>query len=160
MPQARKNPSSQNKTSAEMRVRLGIFSLYWRLDDALAKQEITSGLGRVECNLLLQLDTPRRMGELAKRMILVPSSVTMAADRLEQDGLVLRVRDAEDRRAFLLQLTAKGNSLRAALDKRAERAFREICGLNDDDIQQFALLSDKLQNKFLGCANRCPGKEK
>ncbi|MEP4036236.1 MarR family transcriptional regulator [Pseudophaeobacter sp.] len=149
-----------NQVSPEMRVLLGMFALYWRMDEALCKQDIITGLGRVECNLLLQLDCPRRMGELAKRLLLVPSSVTMAADRLEQDGLAQRVRDAGDRRAFQLQLTEKGRVLRDALEKRAEHAFREICGLNEDDIQQFAVLSDKLQKKFLGFANRCPGKEK
>ncbi|WP_417712940.1 MarR family winged helix-turn-helix transcriptional regulator [Pseudophaeobacter arcticus] len=154
-------PSTVPKqTSPEMRALLGMFALHWRMEDALAKQEIISGLGRVECYLLLQLADPRRMGELAKTLMLVPSSVTMAADRLEQDGLAVRVRDTLDRRALLLQLTAKGHSLRDALEKRAEQAFREICDLDEDDIQQFAVLSDKLQKKFLGAANRCPGKEK
>ncbi|WP_349387656.1 MarR family transcriptional regulator [Pseudophaeobacter sp.] len=143
-----------------MRVLLAMFALYWRMEDALGKQEIISGLGRAECYLLLQLDHPRRLGELAKTLMLVPSSVTMAADRLEQDSLAVRLRDAQDRRAFLLQLTAKGRSLRAALEKRAEQAFREICDLNDDDIQKFSVLSDKLQKTFLGAANRCPGKER
>ncbi|WP_254054821.1 MarR family winged helix-turn-helix transcriptional regulator [Pseudophaeobacter sp. EL27] len=160
MPQTSPPMTDPNQASPEMRVLLGMFALYWRMDEALCKQDIITGLGRVECNLLLQLDCPRRMGELAKRLLLVPSSVTMAADRLEQDGLAQRVRDAGDRRAFQLQLTEKGRVLRDALEKRAEHAFREICGLNEDDIQQFAVLSDKLQKKFLGFANRCPGKEK
>ena len=160
MPQTSLPMMDPNQASPEMRVLLGMFALYWRMDEALSKQDIISGLGRVECKLLLQLDCPRRMGELAKRLLLVPSSVTMAADRLEQDGLALRVRDAGDRRAFQLQLTKKGRHLRDALEKRAEHAFRDVCGLNAYDIQQFAVLSDKLQKKFLGSANRCPGKEK
>ena len=68
--------------------------------------------------------------------------------------------DVTDRKGAQARVVAAETRLRAALEKRAERAFREVCGLNEDDIQQFALLSDKLQNKFLGCANRCPGKEK
>lgn len=160
MQNASSAPSDKDESTPEMRALLGMFALYWRMDDAFGKQEILSGLGRVECNLLLQLHRPRRMGELAKELMLVPSSVTMAADRLEQDGLALRVRDAEDRRAFQLQLTEKGQSLRDALENWAEHAFREICGLNEDDIQQFAVLSDKLQKKFQGLADRCSRKEK
>jgi DNA-binding MarR family transcriptional regulator len=152
--------SPKTRSSPEMRALLGMFALYWRMEEACGRQEISGGLGRVECNLLLQLSAPRRMGELAKLLLLAPSSVTMAADRLEQDGLVLRARDTEDRRAFQLQLTDKGRRLRAALEKRAAQAFREICGLTEEDIQHFAVLSDKLQKKFLGSETRRPGKEK
>ena len=116
-----------------------MFALYWRMEDALGKKEDISGRGRAEWYVLRQLDKTRRLGELAKTLMLVPSSVTMAADRLEQDGLAVRLRDAQDRRAFLLQLTAKGRSLRAALEKRAEQAFREICDRTDDEIQKFSV---------------------
>lgn len=145
--------------TVEVRALLGVFALYWRMDEAFCRQEVMHGLGRMECYLMMQLDAPRRMGELARLMTLVPSAVTSAADRLERDGLAQRVRDTEDRRAFRLQLTPKGRDLRRELENKAGDAFREISGLSAADIQKFATLSGKIQNTILGPGNSRPDKE-
>jgi len=147
------------ETSAEIHALRGVFALYWRIDESFGQLEFTDGLGRVECFLLMQLDCPRRMGELARMLLMVPSTVTSAADRLEQEGLALRVRDENDRRAFRLQLTPKGRSLRLELERRAGHAFREICGLSAEEIQEFAVLSEKIHQEILGPAEQRPGKE-
>jgi DNA-binding MarR family transcriptional regulator len=146
-------------TTAEIHALRGVFALYWRIDEAFGQLEFTGGLGRVECFLLMQLECPRRMGELARILLMVPSTVTSAADRLEQEGLALRMRDENDRRAFRLQLTSKGRRLRLELERRAGHAFREICGLSAEEIQKFAVLSDKIHQKILGPAEQRPGKE-
>lgn len=143
----------------ETQALMGVLALVWRMDEAFGQQQIAVGLGRLECYLLMQLDCPRRMGELAKILMMVPSTVTSAADRLEQEGLALRVRDSQDRRAFQLQLTAKGRSLRNKMKRRAGQRFREICGLNAEEIQQFARLTGKIQKKILGAAAQQPSKE-
>lgn len=50
---------------------------------------------------------------LSYQLKITPASVTQIADKLTGMGLVKRVRDDEDRRAFRLQITAAG---RDALD--------------------------------------------
>lgn len=143
----------------ETQAMLGVAALYWQMDEAFAQEASAGGLGRLECYLLMQLDCPRRMGELARILMMVPSTVTAAADRLEQEGLALRVRDCQDRRAFQLQLTAKGRSLRDEIGTRAGLKFRGICGLSAAEIQQFARLTDKIQKKILRAAGQQPNKE-
>jgi len=52
--------------------------------------------------------TRLRMTELADRVVLTPSGVTHLVTRLERDGLVGRVVDADDRRSFFATLTRDG----------------------------------------------------
>ncbi len=144
----------------EMRALRGVLALHLRMEEAFEQQGLGAGLGRMECYLLMQLDCPRRMGELAKTLLLVPSSVTLAADRLEQEGLAQRQRDPQDRRALQLQLTEKGRLMRSALEDRAGRTLRQISGLTPDEIGQFAELSDKIQENILGAGDQLLGTER
>ncbi|MBD2362525.1 MarR family transcriptional regulator [Anabaena minutissima FACHB-250] len=65
------------------------------------------------------LATLRRQGqpfrlkptELYNLLMLSSGAMTNRIDRLEQDGIVTRVRDAEDRRSVMVQLTPKGIQL-------------------------------------------------
>lgn len=49
-----------------------------------------------------------RMGELSKRMMVTGGNVTGITDQLEQEKLVMRVPDPNDRRAYSVKLTAAG----------------------------------------------------
>jgi DNA-binding MarR family transcriptional regulator len=49
-----------------------------------------------------------RMGELSKRMMVTGGNVTGITDQLEQEKLVVRVPDPNDRRAYAVKLTAAG----------------------------------------------------
>ena len=51
------------------------------------------------------------LGDIAKNLILHPTSVTSAIDRLERDGLVERKAHPTDRRAINAHITAKGRRL-------------------------------------------------
>jgi DNA-binding MarR family transcriptional regulator len=76
---------------------------------------------------------------LAERLRCHPSNVTFLADRLEQSGLVSRVRSADDRRANELTLTPPGvaarNRLLAAVAESS--IFKE---LSAGEQQQLAAL--------------------
>jgi DNA-binding MarR family transcriptional regulator len=67
------------------------------------------GIHRTDLALLDILQTGGRMsaGELAKRGALSPAAVTAALDRLERVGYVRRVRDEQDRRRVLVEVTEK-----------------------------------------------------
>lgn len=61
------------------------------------------------------------MGELCARLYLASSTVTDLVDRMERAGLVMRERDANDRRVVRLRVLEKGHALidavmRARLD--------------------------------------------
>jgi DNA-binding MarR family transcriptional regulator len=62
-----------------------------------------------------------KMGELSKRMMVTGGNVTGITDMLEQEGLVERVDDPDDRRAWLVRLTPAGRRAFGAMAREHER---------------------------------------
>jgi DNA-binding MarR family transcriptional regulator len=86
-------------------------------------------------DLMAQLErAPRglKMGELSRRMMVTGGNVTGITDMLEDEGLVERVADPADRRAWLVRLTPAGRRAFAAMALQHERwiveAFAELSG--------------------------------
>jgi DNA-binding MarR family transcriptional regulator len=70
--------------------------------------------------------------ELATAGMLTSGAMTNRIDRLEQSGLVERIRDDSDRRRVLVQLTGEGLSLvDRASEARFETATTSLAGLSD-----------------------------
>ena len=84
-----------------------------------------------------------RMGELSRRMMVTGGNVTGITDLLEKEGLVVRVPDQSDRRAYAVKLTEAGRSAFAAMAVVHERWIEEL--LHDipsaDKATLIALLS-------------------
>ncbi len=84
------------------------FRLNGQAGDAM-DQAVTEFLGihRTDARLLDVLQMTGRMsaGELAKAGHLSPGALTAALDRLERAGYVRRVRDDDDRRRVLVEIT-------------------------------------------------------
>jgi len=133
----------------EIRAMMGVFALYWKLDESIEKINLEPALSKLECNMIIRLDCPRRMGVLAKMMLTVPSSVTTTADSLEKQGFVIRSRDPEDRRAWLLQLSETGLARRREMEKQAGELFRAASGLNDEETLIFSELAGKIHDNVL-----------
>ncbi|AXT36721.1 MarR family transcriptional regulator [Phaeobacter sp. LSS9] len=133
-------------TRPEVSAMLGVFALYWRIEACIEDSVDMPELSRMECHILVRLGTPSRMGELARMLQTVPSSVTAAADRLERQGLIRRSRDPQDRRAWLLSLTPDGLIKRDRLVAAMSELFQRISGLDRDEIQQFAAFSAKIHD--------------
>lgn len=64
--------------------------------------------------VLVAAREPLPLGELAEKLSCVKSNATQLVDRLEADGLVRRVADAEDRRSVRAELTQRGRERHAA----------------------------------------------
>lgn len=81
------------------------------------------------------------LGKIGERLMVHPTSVTNSVDRLEADGLVHRVRDADDGRITLAELTGEGRDL-------AERATKALVaarfGLEDVSDAEAARLAAEL----------------
>ncbi len=56
-------------------------------------------------------EAPIMVSEIARRMYLHPATVVGILDRLEKQGLVIRVRSTEDRRVVRVELTGQGRAL-------------------------------------------------
>lgn len=86
-------------------------------------------------DLMAQLErVPRglKMGELSKRMMVTGGNVTGITDMLEDEGLVERVADPADRRAWVVRLTPAGRRAFTAMAQQHERwiveSFAELSG--------------------------------
>lgn len=97
------------------------------------------------------MSTLRRQGEpfimpatdLAEAVMLTSGAMTNRIDRLEEDGLVRRLKDENDLRRVLVQLTKKGLSLiEGATEARFETATEALEGL---DARQRESLSNLLR---------------
>lgn len=90
-------------------------------------------------------DGPRRMGELASRMGIVPRSATSLVDALEQAELVERAIDPDNRRSILVRLTEHGLGVqREMAAARAEAGEHLFAQLNDSERAILAELLDKV----------------
>ena len=82
-----------------------------RLDAALKPYGIT--FARYEVLQLISFSREGRLplARIGERLMVHPTSVTNAIDRLEDQGLVLRVADPNDRRRTFAELTPEGSKV-------------------------------------------------
>lgn len=95
------------------------------------------GLSRAKYGVLAQLaraGAALPLGELAAGQRCVRSNMTQLMDRLEADGLVRRVDDADDRRCVRAALTPLGEERHAQGRRQLDRfAARFVAPLSADD---------------------------
>ncbi|MBO9447138.1 MarR family transcriptional regulator [Ruegeria sp. R14_0] len=135
------------RLSPEMQAMMGVYALYWKLEESFAALEVE--LSHQECHMVIKLDEPKRMGVLAADMLTVPSTITSTADALEQAGYLARQRDPADRRAWLLVLTEKGQDMRQMLVLEAGALFHRAAGLDADETAEFARLARKIRENIM-----------
>lgn len=75
---------------------------------------------------LVRAGEPLALGELAARLSCVRSNITQLVDRLESEGLVRRVADADDRRSVRAELTPAGRERQAAGQERLRAVQQEL----------------------------------
>ena len=102
------------------------------------RQEFETTLPRFD--LMAQLErVPQgmKMGELSRRMMVTGGNVTGITDQLVEEGLVKRMDNPEDRRAYIVRLTPRGRrvfgKMAAAHEKWIVRLFG---GLNKEQEKQ------------------------
>lgn len=84
--------------------------------------------------------------QLARALRIEGPTLTRHLDGLEEEGLVVRRRDANDRRAVSVELTERGRTKHADL-LRAVQAFnrRLLAGLSADEIEELRKLLARLE---------------
>ena len=76
--------------------------------------------------VVLTLDGPKRLADLADALGVSPSTATRMCDRLVRKNLVLRTRDDLDRREVKLTVTAAGQVIVADVMDRRRAEVREL----------------------------------
>lgn len=128
----------------ELGALLGVFALHNFIESQMDDIDGRFEASHLERKILVWLDQPKRLGTLARAMNVLPSTMTTAADQLESRGLVVRERDADDRRAWLLKLTPAGVDLRSMMVVVARTLLCETLGLSVDELNDFARTSLKI----------------
>lgn len=87
------------------------------------------------------------LSRLAERLSCVKSNMTQAVDRLEVEGLVMRVDDPEDRRSVLAAVTDEGRRRYETADRALAEAEQQLLrGLTESDRKQFGEFLIRLNN--------------
>src|SRR3954462_4899923 len=87
-----------------------------------------------------------RMNELAERILYSKSGLTRVIDRMEQAGLVRRVRPENDRRSILVVLTDQGRETMEQARGRHRHAIEEHFSshLSDTDVKALTRAFEKV----------------
>jgi DNA-binding MarR family transcriptional regulator len=98
----------------------------------------------------------RKAGELARRADLTSGAMTSRLDALEKEGFVRRLRDPDDRRSVLVELTEKGRKKHEqAMGIQAQKEALLAEALTDREKEQ---LNSLLRRVMLTLEDRYPGK--
>jgi DNA-binding MarR family transcriptional regulator len=120
----------------EKRVRAGL------------REEFATTLPRFD--LMAQLERhPEglKMNELSRLLMVTGGNVTGIVDQLEKEGLVERVSEPEDRRAWLIRLTSSGDKTFAEMARAHEHWVVELlAGLSGRERDELLKLLAKLKS--------------
>jgi DNA-binding MarR family transcriptional regulator len=107
-----------------------------------------NGLSIAKFGVLKELgaeNEPLPLGQLAERLACVKSNITQLIDRLEIDGLVRRVPDAEDRRSTRAVITEEGRRrYEAGLKTQLKLEEELLGGISREEQEQLASALQKL----------------
>jgi len=126
---------------------------------AFDRRAATLGVTRAQWKVLFRLSrTPGlRQVELADILDVEPITLSRIVDRLQEAGLVERVADPADRRAWRLQVTDKAQPLIAKLRTLAEQLCEEaFAGLNSAEIAAMRAKLTLIRENL--CANQAMAK--
>lgn len=91
---------------------------------------------------------PLTLGELAELEAVQPPTITAAVDRLENDGLVQRRRDPNDRRVTHVQITAAGRRLleesRSRTTAYLERRLQSLTARERATLERAAAILERV----------------
>ena len=135
-------------------VRLRAWRLFFEsalavIDVLDAELEQDAGISTRWYDVLVQLeDSPDglRMNDLAERILYSKSGFTRVVDRMEQAGLVRRVRPENDRRSIFVVLTDKGTeTMEHARRHHRDGIERHFSGhLADNDVKALTRALEKV----------------
>ncbi len=140
----RRDPAALLALGSFVKLRRAVNSLSARLNPPLAK---THGLTESQFGVLealLHLG-PMPQARLCEKLLVSGSNLTTVIDNLERSGLVRRDTNPDDRRAYLVRLSDKGQELIArAFPEHAARVRGLLGALTQAEQRELSRLCRKL----------------
>lgn len=88
---------------------------------------------------------PMSQKDIARKILKSPGNITLVIDNLEKNLLVVRRRNEEDRRSYIISLTKKGEELISRIfPGHAERIRKRMSRLSREEQNQLSRLLKKL----------------
>lgn len=146
----------QESARAADHVNNRIFFRLFQVANTLQRQAVKElGVTTVQWAVLGALSDPRpthgiAVGTLADFLVVSRQNLDGVLKRLERDGLVERVADAEDKRARVVKLTRQGFAFWADLRQRIFRFYDQAAsGFRFDDRLALAHYLNELQRQLM-----------
>lgn len=79
---------------------------------------------------------PLKVGQICNKMLVSGGNMTLVLDNLEKNELIERIHDKEDRRAIVIQLTAKGTDLFDKIFKKHADFIGDLMSVLEDEEQK------------------------
>ncbi|MBE7149086.1 MarR family transcriptional regulator [Bacillus mycoides] len=139
------------------------FAIGKKMQTELLEQMQASGLTPPQFYILKILDHygASRATQLAEKMYVKPSAITVMTDRLIDHGLVERYHDDNDRRVVVIELTKKGKAtVEEAMAARNEHIAKYFSHLELQEREDLLRLFEKLETIICGKPERKEKKEK
>ncbi|MGE8055722.1 MarR family winged helix-turn-helix transcriptional regulator [Bacillus mycoides] len=139
------------------------FAIGKKMQTELLEQMQASGLTPPQFYILKILDHygASRATQLAEKMYVKPSAITVMTDRLIDHGLVERYHDDNDRRVVVIELTKKGKAtVEEAMAARNEHIAKYFSHLELQEREDLLRLFEKLETIICGKKEKKEKKEK
>ncbi|MEE0930309.1 MAG: MarR family transcriptional regulator [Acutalibacteraceae bacterium] len=99
--------------------------------------------------------TGKMVGDIASELMITPSSVTIAVNRLEKKGYVARHRSETDGRQVYVNLTEKGRHADRIYKRFRKNMAKDIfCGMEDEEKCTLIKCIERMNNFLLNKINR------
>ncbi|MBU5261769.1 MarR family winged helix-turn-helix transcriptional regulator [Bacillus atrophaeus] len=128
-------------------IQLSLQTLFQKIQPEMVESMEKQGVTPAQLFVLASLKKHGscKISEIAERMEVKPSAVTLMVDRLEQKNLVVRKHDTEDRRVINISLTAEGDKkFEDILTGRKAILARYLSFLTAEELLQAAQITQKL----------------
>ncbi|MGY3836358.1 MarR family winged helix-turn-helix transcriptional regulator [Bacillus atrophaeus] len=128
-------------------IQLALQTLFQKIQPEMVESMEKQGVTPAQLFVLASLKKHGscKISEIAERMEVKPSAVTLMVDRLEQKNLVVRKHDTEDRRVINISLTAEGDKkFEDILTGRKAILARYLSFLTEEELLQAAQITQKL----------------
>jgi DNA-binding MarR family transcriptional regulator len=141
-------PFASLEEEVYLNIQLTAERLWWGVNETLKRAELTP----TQYNVLRILRGAGQAGascsEISERLITKDSDITRLLDRLEARSLILREREAKDRRRITARITDEGLRTLAELDKPISQCHRRQLGhMSEKQLAALSKLLDTARDK-------------